>query len=77
MMNKAERAEHEELVRQRDSLQRKYDRLQAEREKVQDTVTELGIAVDDFELAVGKLLKQFRQRVVQIITGTPPEDQPR
>ncbi len=77
MMSKAERAEFDAIRHENARLQKTITRLESAIEKEQDRIVSLEILFGNHEESVGKLLKTLRQTAVEILTGTPPEDQTR
>ena len=75
MLNKSEKAEMETLRREVTFLRQKNERLEAQLGRSQDTISDLEILIENLERSISKNLLNFKQAVVERLTGTPPNEQ--
>lgn len=74
MLNRQEKLAHERLTAENERLRKQIERLQKQLEKSQDTASDLALAIDDFESELSGRISKFKKKIVQITTGTSPED---
>lgn len=75
MLNKAERQQMENLQKDVAYLRKRLDSAEEKLGQAQERIEDFHLLVDDLELAIGRQLGHFKKKLVELVTGTPVEDQ--